>query len=300
MTARLPEPCPPQDLGPLQAAFGRAMATPMRFDPQAEPAFVQQPELFPVEIVSQMLDHPTLDIVGLERLTTYNRQYWFRLLTVLQQEYPLLLALLGLRDFNHMAMSYLEAFPPHSPSLRDLSNQLAAFLSSPVPWNQPMLRQAAALEYAYIQSFDAAEEPRLDPTLLTEQDLLERPLRPQPHLCLIREDWNLVDWRSRVKLAEQPEQLEVTPSPQPGFWAIYRGVHGTTTEPLAPLAYALLEQLLGGSSVNQAIENVCADDQAAEAVLDEQLGAWFAYWIAGGLFAHPSATQSSDGSDSES
>ncbi len=300
MTARLFEPEPPQGLAMLQVAFGRAMAMPMCFDLEAEQVFKQQPELYPDEIVAQMLDHPTLDLVGLARLTTYNRQYWFRLLTILQQEYPLLLALLGLRDFNHMAMCFLDAFPPSSPNLRDLSNELARFLRSPCPWNQPILQQAAALEYAYIQSFDAAEEPRLDPTLLTEQILLECPLRPQPHLCLFREDWDLVHWRSRVKGAEDPELLEVTPSPQPGFWMIFRGPQGTATVPLAPTAFALLEQLLSGRAVTEAIEAVCAGDQEATAVLDQQLGTWFAEWIASGWFAHPTGAQPSECSDSAS
>ncbi len=281
------EPTPPSALAPLQRAFGQAMATPFAFEPEAEQVFRQQPELYPEDIVAEMLDHPTLAIDGRLRLTSYNRQYWFRLLNILQQEYPLLLALLGLRDFNHLAMSYLTCHPPHSPSLRDLSNDLGRFLAGSCPWNQPQLRQAAALEYAFIVSFDAAELPRLDPTLLAEHDLLELPLKLQPHVQLFREDWDLVLWRGRAKSTTAPEDLGAVPLPQSGTWIIYRGSAGTAVEPLPAEAFALLEELARGQSVSAAIETVCTQETQASAVLDAHLGDWFQHWIAAGIFAHP-------------
>ena len=47
-----------------------------------------------------------------ERIATYNRQYWFRLFTVLQNAYPLTTALVGAWAFNIVVEQYLLAHPP--------------------------------------------------------------------------------------------------------------------------------------------------------------------------------------------
>src|SRR5690606_32900310 len=65
---------------------------------------------------------------GLERLEVYNRQYWFRLVTIMQEEYPCALHLIGLDAFNGWVVRYLDANPPASPYLATMDAGFPAFL----------------------------------------------------------------------------------------------------------------------------------------------------------------------------
>lgn len=50
-------------------------------------------------------------ISAVERLGTYNRGYWFRLFTILQDEFPTLIKLINYNEFNRLAQEYLQVFP---------------------------------------------------------------------------------------------------------------------------------------------------------------------------------------------
>jgi hypothetical protein len=56
-----------------------------------------------------------------ERLLVYQRQYWLRLIDVLQTELPTLVPLLGIDAFNHLALRYLIAYPPDAAELHRLT-----------------------------------------------------------------------------------------------------------------------------------------------------------------------------------
>src|SRR5258707_10042659 len=53
-----------------------------------------------------------------ERLEIYNRQYWFRVLDCLYDDYPGLRAILGERKFMKLATAYLARYPSDSYTLR--------------------------------------------------------------------------------------------------------------------------------------------------------------------------------------
>ena len=63
-----------------------------------------------------------------ERLAVYNRQYWFRLFSVLQHEYRLTARLLGAWHFNELAGRFLEANPPRHPDLGCAADGFVTFL----------------------------------------------------------------------------------------------------------------------------------------------------------------------------
>src|SRR5205807_7246786 len=82
---------------------------------------------------------PTADVVGefikpndrltsFERIEIYNRQYWFRLIDCLYDDYPGLLAVLGPKKFHRLVIEYLDANPSRSFTLRNLGSRLEAFV----------------------------------------------------------------------------------------------------------------------------------------------------------------------------
>ena len=77
-----------------------------------------------MRIVAGEFIKPNDRLTSLERIEIYNKQYWFRLIDCLYDDYPGLLGVLGKRRFNAMGRAYLEAHPSRSYTLRNLGSRL--------------------------------------------------------------------------------------------------------------------------------------------------------------------------------
>jgi len=277
-------PAPPEGLAAFQADFAQAMCAPIDIYNDAGDFTLAQ-DRYPAGLVERVL--PRGGSPPQDRLAIYNRQYWFRLLTVLQEEYPLLRHWLGLVEFNRMAVAYLDAHPSTSPTLRELSDHLVAFLGGgDHRWAREDLRQGARLGHLFIRAFDAATLPPLDAAAAGDA-LLTAPLTLQPHWALFVEDWDLVACRRRARAAEDDATV-ITPTPVRGYWAIYRGGGGLSAEPLDAHQHALLSRLAAGEPFGAACEALAAGlAPDALAAVQGAIGGWFARWMSLGWFAQP-------------
>jgi hypothetical protein len=122
-----------------------------------------------------------------DRLEIYNRQYWFRVIGAVAEDYPALNAVLGERVFDRLVLAYLRETPSTSFTLRDLGSKLPQWLeehSEFAPSRQKFLLDVARLEWAYVEAFDRAEVAPL--TALDFGDLTGGSrLFLQPHLQLL-------------------------------------------------------------------------------------------------------------------
>ncbi len=80
---------------------------------------------------------PNDRLTSLERLEIYNKQYWFRLLDCLYDDYPGLRAILGQSRFRRLSIAYLEKYPSDSFTLRNLGSRLEKFLLEHPEWPGP-------------------------------------------------------------------------------------------------------------------------------------------------------------------
>src|ERR1700761_775424 len=71
-----------------------------------------------MEQVAASFIAPNSQLSAFERLEIYNRQYWFRVLGALAEDFPALRSVIGVRAFEAMSVSYLNAHPNRSFSLR--------------------------------------------------------------------------------------------------------------------------------------------------------------------------------------
>jgi len=71
---------------------------------------------------------PNDRLSSFERLEIYNRQYWFRLLDCLHDDYPGVRAVLGTKKFTRLATAYLTKYQSNSYTLRDLGERLEQFI----------------------------------------------------------------------------------------------------------------------------------------------------------------------------
>src|SRR5260370_2533709 len=63
---------------------------------------------------------PNASLTSLERLEIYNRQYWFRLYSSFEDDFPGLLAGLGRKQFERVKCAYLDAPSSTAYPLHDL------------------------------------------------------------------------------------------------------------------------------------------------------------------------------------
>jgi len=122
-----------------------------------------------------------------ERLEIYNRQYWFRVIGAVSEDYPALNAVLGQERCDALILAYLKENPSTSFTLRNLGAKLPSWLEKHPELAGPHRELAvdvARLEWAYIEAFDSPALPPLDPvefSLLLPTSMLAL----QPHLQLL-------------------------------------------------------------------------------------------------------------------
>jgi putative DNA-binding protein len=126
-------------------------------------------------------------LTSFERLEIYNRQYWFRVIDAVSEDFAALCAVLGRQRFDSLVLAYLRENPSTSFTLRNLGARLPAWLASYPELAGPQHALAvdvARLEWAYIEAFDGTS---LMPLALEDFAGLGRDstLRLQPHLRLL-------------------------------------------------------------------------------------------------------------------
>jgi putative DNA-binding protein len=130
---------------------------------------------------------PNARLSSFERLEIYNRQYWFRLVSVVSEDFPTLSAVIGTKRFDALILAYLCENPSTSWTLRDLGAKLPDFLESHPEFGGSRHRLAvdvARLEWSYVEAFDSKQ---LMPLAAEEAQAIgpESKLSLQPHLQLL-------------------------------------------------------------------------------------------------------------------
>lgn len=279
-------PKPPQELYKMQKLFAETAMMPFLF--AKEVAF--QPDKYKKEMVNEMV--PIKGISGRKRILNYNQQYWFRLFTTMQEEYPLLAYLLGYQEFNHLVSDYLTQYPSHHYSLNFLSDDLPEFIQNSKKWGDEIYIETVALERIFIKAFDALQaKDDLSTIPLTQEDLTilsDKGLGFQPSWYLFEEHWNLVQIRKMVRQAEDPEKLEVKPEVQKGHWSIYRKQNRLYQEDLNRVQFLLLQQLNKGVSLVAAFDQLENQLNESEmAMIENDVSLWFVRWVSLGWFTMP-------------
>src|ERR1035438_4352950 len=77
---------------------------------------------------------PNSQLTAFERLEIYNRQYWYRVLGALAEDFPALRAVVGASAFEALSVAYLTVRPRRSYSLRSLGSKLAEWLAANPRW----------------------------------------------------------------------------------------------------------------------------------------------------------------------
>lgn len=254
-----------QWLGELQRRFSGALRTPLAADGGRA--------RYPAGACDDVL--ATSQLTAAERLGIYQRQYWMRLLNVLQEQYPLTTRLLGAVAFNQYAMRFLKACPPTSHDLGRSVEGFDGFLAreEAVPERDALL-QAAGIDSAYRLVFSAPEVPAWSLACADETTLAAGRLQLSAAVCCVEEHWPLLELRASSPHHDSHRALTLPARlPRAQHWLVFRTERGVGHGQLAP-AHARLLDLLRDHSLGEAlatVQNECPEaerDRLPESIRD--------------------------------
>ena len=243
-------------------------------------------------------------LTALERIEIYSRSYWFRILDSLYDDFPGLAALLGSRAFTKMSEAYLAECPSQSFTLRNLGSRLEHWLRAHPEFAGRHLEIAldmTRLEWAHIETYDAASIPPLGPEDLLEPST-EMKLGLQPHVSLLQLSYPVDDLRIAVnKFLEAHDSASNTVverhqrkvrryralKPKRIYLAVHRLDNTVYYRRLDPEEFRVLTALRNGSSLTRAIEHALEGCAIPEDRIAPTIQEWFESWAKFGLFCKP-------------
>ncbi len=232
-----------------------------------------------------LLASPTLE--PWQRIELYNKQYWYRLIDVYQENFPLLVRLFGYDDFNvSLVIPCLAERPPDHWSLDLIGQQLVDWIErSYHAKDRALVLDAARVDFAVTSAFSAADLP-----LLVEPSLDTR-LCLQPHVHLLKLSRNLLQFRDQV-LSQPPEHWYDAPFPETAAgecFAIYRTRQQKVQwRELAKAEYRLLALIQAGASLAEACDHLEQNEPLLVTEALEHLQHWCHEWLSSGILARSS------------
>ena len=286
---------PPPWLGEFQAAFGQVLLAPLE---RASGTLRARTDAYTATLHDEVLPGPRLAAV--DRIAVYHRQYWFRLLTALQTDYPLVAHLLGFWEFNGWAARFLSSHPPRCADIQRAGDGFPDFLDSSLPAQvatgseglrvpRDALLEAVAIDAAWRAILLAPDVLVLDPVTLEGPGAAQARLERHPAFAIVSEHWPLCALRAELVHGAgvrtgplPPRRAEATPR--------LLGRLGTRllTRELEPLHAALLHLLAELPLADGLAELEASCPEAERAGLPAKVQGWLSesvrigYWRGGG------------------
>lgn len=175
-----------------------------------------------VQMQGSVVDSPPVS--AQQRLQIYSDAYRLRLVDALQDNYPVLGALLGDDLFDSLGAAYLAAQPSKFFSVRYFGDQLAAFVDNdPMYAEQPIVAEMARFEWMLRDVFDAVDAPALkleDLSTIAAEDWPQVQFSLHPTWRQISLEWNTPQlWR---QLNEELEPDAPQRRDHPVVWMAWR------------------------------------------------------------------------------
>ncbi len=287
----------------LQRTMARAVMQPLT---RSERMRQTAPNGKPMRSYAARFVKPNDRLTSFERLEIYNRQYWFRLLSSMIEDFPGLRAVLGERRFEEMCKAYITGCPSRSFTLRNLGARLESWLRKHPKWagaKQALALDIVRLEWADIEAFDGKAVPALRPEHLAGTTEARLRLKLQPYVQLLSlkypvddlllevrkndEDTDFASNAFQEKRKRKRVQAVAKLKPAPIFLAVHRMDYSVYFRRIEPEEFAILSALRAGRPLGKAVgaglrKTAIPLEQRAPSVQQ-----WFQNWAALGWFCQP-------------
>ncbi|MGB7026016.1 MAG: DNA-binding domain-containing protein [Candidatus Acidiferrum sp.] len=249
---------------------------------------------------------PNDRLTSFERLEIYNRQYWFRVLSALAEDFPGLRAVVGGKRFDAMSQAYLLANPSRSFTLRNLGSQMEQWLRKNPKWagkNQVLALDIARLEWADIEAFDGKAEPVLRTEDIASAEGGRLKLTLQPYVRLLSFRYPVDDLLLEVRKEDEDtdfasntftehrkrKRVRAVAKLKPAsiFLAVHRVDYSVYFRRIEPEEFAILTALREGKTLAAAVALGVRRSAIAPEDRPVQVQTWFQTWAALGWFCCP-------------
>lgn len=282
----------PINLALLQREMAAAVMMPLTADEEMRR---ETPDGRSTPAVAAAFIAPNSSLSAFERLEIYNRQYWFRVLGALAEDFPALRSVVGGRAFSALSIAYLSEHPSRSFSLRNLGSHLPRWLIANPHYAGRRYRVAidvARVEWAFIEAFDNGERAPLTLEQISTLDGDSR-LALQPHLQLVALEYPIDDLvlglhhhekRQTSEAGVQHEDENEAPAKlppmrrQPTWLAAHRVDFSVYYLRLKREEFETLSAIRSGMPLSQAIEAGIIRARVPSARRPELVRQWFTAW----------------------
>jgi hypothetical protein len=288
-------------LAALQRTMARAVMQPLTSDERMRNT---APDGSPMRAYAARFIKPNDRLTSFERLEIYNRQYWFRVLSSMIEDFPGLRAVLGEKRFEAMSKAYLVDCPSRSFTLRNLGSRLEGWLRKHPQWadrKQALALDIVRLEWADIEAFDGEARPPLRPEDLRDAASAgaKLKLKLQPYLQLLDLKYPVDDLLLEVRKDEDTDfasnafqerrkrrrvQAVAKLKPGPIFLAVHRMDDSVYFRRIDREEFLILQALRAGKNLSKAIAIAFNKSSVPMAKRSESVQHWFQNWATLGWF----------------
>jgi len=285
----------------LQRTMARAVMQPLR---RSEHMSSVAPNGGRMKEYAAQFIKPNNRLNSFERLEIYNRQYWWRVLGALAEDFPGLQAMLGNRRFEDLSKAYLTECPSRSFTLRNLGRDLERWLKRNPHWagsRQEMALDMIRLEWADIEAFDGKQEEPLKIDAAALSDGTNLCLRLQPYVRLLDLRYPVDKLLLKVKdlnddsefssnaFHERRKRKQVLAvaklKPARIFLAVHRVDYSVYFRRLDVNEYDFLFAIQSGKTLGQAVAHSLGKGTRNSELDLPQVTAWFQNWTSFGWFS---------------
>lgn len=279
----------PDSLKEVQQWFGSIIGRPIDVNSQMNPI---SPSGVPMEEESWRYIAPSPSLQPAQRIQIYNQQYWWRLLSTLQEIFPTVTRLFGYHDFNQaIAIPFLTKYPPNHWSLHFVGSRLLQWVEEDYHENdKELVWNAVKMDWAFTDGFIAPSYPPIDlsklPTPGDLSSILEETLYLQPHVQFFEMPYDM--FLFRIDFLQQDADywidndfppLPLLPEGEKAFFIVYRlRNNDVTVEKVSKTEYLLLQNFREGSSVDAICQWLETQDEVVSQEAGENLHNWFQNW----------------------
>jgi hypothetical protein len=288
-----PANMPQMSLLEIQRAMAAAVMMPLTPDEDMQPVTHDGRDM---HAVAEAFIAPNNRLTAFDRLELYNRQYWYRLLDALADDFPALRAVLGPRRFESLSIAYLKVYPSRSFSLRNLGSGLVNWMAEHPEHSGRRHRLAldiARLEWGFVEAFDNAENKPL--TMEQIRGLSgESKLALQPHVRLLALDHPAVDLVLALHSRQRRDSSEAgvrhddssdasaaqlpRVSRRPTWVVAHRIDNSVYYRSLAREEFFTLSAIQSGLPLGEALEAGFASSRKPQSRWAKMVEQWFANW----------------------
>src|SRR5277367_6509665 len=255
----------PNTLLDMQIWFAKIITSPLQECDQANLP-VYQSHLID-DIRGRIASSPQLK--SEERIGIYHQQYWWRLISIMQELYPSLVHLFGYEEFNRLiAEPYLLDCPPQDWFLSRIGSNIPDWLKKNYQEkNASLVLELASLDLAYERLIFTEILPKIDPNTLHKAD--SEILYLQPFVMLFEFDVDFFTFRT--KLLEHPpiywqthDLPQIKKKRKNASFVLFRKNEKDFYEEISKARFALLSCFQEGAKLIDLTEQLTACDNIIE------------------------------------